>query len=166
MIWTEAELQYLKENAAKGSTVLAQELNKTKNQVIGKAYIERISLRRVKGGGRRLNPNLKVDTHRSRKGITLEKIQISPFSEEMLTKYPNALKANNGRLWRQRRQIILKMHDHVCYYCGDLADTVDHIVDRQHGGTDQISNLVAACQECNYGKVNKVKYLIAHKMGA
>ena len=166
MIWTEAELQYLKENAAKGSTVLAQELNKTKNQVIGKAYIERISLRRVKGGGRRLNPNLKVDTHRSRKGITLEKIQISPFSEEMLTKYPNALKANNGRLWRQRRQIILKMHDHVCYYCGDLADTVDHIVDRQHGGTDQINNLVAACQECNYGKVNKVKYLVAQKMGA
>ena len=166
MIWTEAELQYLKENAAKGSTVLAKELNKTKNQVVMKAYVERISLKTINGRGRRLDPNLKVDLHRSRKGIKLTKIQISPFSDEMLERYPNALKSNNGRLWGKRRKIILKMHDDVCYYCGDLADTVDHIIDRQHGGTDQISNLVTACQECNYGKVNKVKYLLAQKKGA
>jgi hypothetical protein len=120
----------------------------------------------VTGGGRRLNPDLEIDTHRSRKGIKLEKSRMNPFSDEMLTKYPNALKANNGWLWRKRREIILKMHDDLCYYCGDLADTVDHIVDRQHGGTDQINNLVAACQECNYGKVNKVKYLVAQKMRA
>lgn len=158
MIWTDDELAYLRENAAKGSESLARDLNRTRHQIVMKAYVERISLRRVSGGGRPFNPDLKVDTKRSRKGTQLQKVYTSPFSDELMAKYPSALKANNGRLWRQRRAIVLKMHDFMCYYCGDIADTVDHIIDRSAGGTDAISNLVAACQECNYGKINKIKY--------
>ena len=164
MIWTETELAYLKENAALGREAIAQHLNKTLSQVTNKAYLERISLARLKTG-RKLNPNLVVDQHKHRKGIKSVKVTVSPFSPELLKAYPNAIKSNM-RLWCKRRAIILKMHDYICYYCGDTADTVDHIKDRHLGGTDEINNLVAACRECNFGKVNKIKYFNQRKMRA
>jgi 5-methylcytosine-specific restriction endonuclease McrA len=40
-----------------------------------------------------------------------------------------------------------------CAYCGETADTVDHVISRHHGG-DMWSpdNLVAACKRCNSAK--------------
>jgi len=164
MIWNEAELTYLKENAALGREAIARHLNKTLSQVTNKAFLERISLRRL-NTGRKLNPNLVVDQHKHRKGIKSIKVTISPFSPELLKIYPNAIKSNM-RLWCKRRAIILKMHDYACYYCGDVANTVDHIKDRYLGGTDELNNLVAACQPCNYGKINKINYFQNKKRSA
>ena len=159
VIWTQDEVDFLKSNAQKGSTFIAKQLNRTKQQIVMKAYVERISLKTAKSGGRRFNPDLIVDTKRSRKGTQLKKIKMNPFSEELLLLWPSALRVNQ-RLWMKRRAIILKMHDYCCYYCGDYANTVDHIIDRHLGGTDQVSNLVAACGECNYGKIGKMKYWV------
>lgn len=40
-----------------------------------------------------------------------------------------------------------------CYYCGDwIANTVDHVIARARGGTDDPANLVSACQPCNVAK--------------
>lgn len=56
-------------------------------------------------------------------------------------------------LWRKIRARVLKRDGHVCQYCGvEEATTVDHIIPRKAGGTDQDDNLVAACRRCNLGK--------------
>lgn len=39
-----------------------------------------------------------------------------------------------------------------CVYCGDPAQTLDHIVPRSKGGPDSPDNLVPACQRCNSAK--------------
>lgn len=36
--------------------------------------------------------------------------------------------------------------------CGAYATTVQHVIRREHGGTDAIGNLIPACGPCNYGE--------------
>ncbi|OBJ62511.1 HNH endonuclease [Mycobacterium asiaticum] len=51
---------------------------------------------------------------------------------------------------------ILRRDNHQCRYCGgaapDVELTVDHVVPTALGGSDEPSNLVAACRDCNGGK--------------
>lgn len=51
---------------------------------------------------------------------------------------------------------ILKRDGNKCRYCGASSDesplTIDHVVPVALGGTDDPSNLVAACKDCNAGK--------------
>ena len=47
------------------------------------------------------------------------------------------------------RNLALQRDNYVCVYCGQQADTVDHIVARSKGGSDNLDNLVAACRQCN-----------------
>ena len=35
-----------------------------------------------------------------------------------------------------------------CWYCGDLAATIDRVLARAHGGSDHYGNLVPACAVC------------------
>lgn len=49
-----------------------------------------------------------------------------------------------------------------CVYCGrsPLLDgatlELEHVVPRKHGGTNELTNLVAACRECNIGKKDRL----------
>ena len=59
--------------------------------------------------------------------------------------------------WSQRRFAVLERDGFKCRYCGKGAKQnavlhVDHVHPRAAGGTDDLDNLVAACQECNRGK--------------
>lgn len=52
---------------------------------------------------------------------------------------------------------ILKRDNYTCRYCGASRDddaklTVDHVTPVALGGTDDPTNLVAACKQCNAGK--------------
>ncbi len=47
---------------------------------------------------------------------------------------------------------VLLAHGYKCRYCGGVADTADHIVPRNLGGSDHHRNLTAACQPCNSRK--------------
>lgn len=51
---------------------------------------------------------------------------------------------------------ILRRDNHTCRYCGGVAPdvilTVDHVTPVALGGSDEPSNLVAACKDCNTGK--------------
>lgn len=53
---------------------------------------------------------------------------------------------------------ILRRDGHTCRYCGRSAPevklTVDHVVPSALGGTDDATNLVTACSECNAGKAS------------
>lgn len=57
---------------------------------------------------------------------------------------------------RRLRFEILKRDDYACRYCGakvpDVELTVDHVLPVALGGTDEPTNLVAACRACNGGK--------------
>lgn len=59
-------------------------------------------------------------------------------------------------LSKRLRFEILRRDNHACRYCGASAPeaklTVDHVVPVTLGGTDEPSNLVAACADCNSGK--------------
>ena len=50
---------------------------------------------------------------------------------------------------RVTRDGVLRRDRHSCTYCGERADTVDHVLPRCRGGGDTWVNLVAACQPCN-----------------
>lgn len=57
---------------------------------------------------------------------------------------------------RRLRFEILKRDSHLCRYCGakapDVPLTVDHVVPVALGGSDDPTNLVTACKDCNSGK--------------
>lgn len=58
----------------------------------------------------------------------------------------------NTRAWRHLRLRILTRDNWTCHYCGCPADTVDHLLERKRGGTNDEGNLVAACDRCNRGR--------------
>lgn len=63
-------------------------------------------------------------------------------------------KKRNGSTyrWRKTRERILLRDEFRCSYCGAIANQVDHITPVEHGGTDEDSNLTAACTTCNLRK--------------
>lgn len=71
---------------------------------------------------------------------------------------------------RSRQRVRKKIPEHVqylvfqkdhnrCHYCGTPSSEVklqiDHVVPVSKGGSDDISNLVAACPRCNRAKSNR-----------
>jgi len=59
---------------------------------------------------------------------------------------------------RRLRFEILRRDNHTCRYCGssapDVELTVDHVTPVSLGGTNEPTNLVAACYDCNAGKAS------------
>ena len=54
-----------------------------------------------------------------------------------------------SRAWRKLRETVLNRDGYSCAWCGEYATTLDHIIERDRGGTDHLDNLVAACTRCN-----------------
>ena len=52
------------------------------------------------------------------------------------------------------RRNILERDSHVCQYCEEFGDTIDHIVPRSRGGGDSWINCVCCCGPCNRKKKN------------
>lgn len=56
------------------------------------------------------------------------------------------------------RFAVLTRDGFKCRYCGapapDVRLTVDHVIPVAKGGTDDMDNLVAACEDCNGGKAD------------
>ena len=59
-------------------------------------------------------------------------------------------------LSKRLRFEVFRRDNHTCRYCGatapDVKLTVDHVTPQVLGGTDDPTNLVTACQDCNSGK--------------
>lgn len=62
---------------------------------------------------------------------------------------------SRGSQWNKTRLMILERDNYTCAYCGREATEVDHILAKANGGTDEPSNLVAACKPCNGLKSDK-----------
>lgn len=59
---------------------------------------------------------------------------------------------------KRMRFEILRRDNHTCRYCGQTAPdvklAVDHVLPTALGGTDEPTNLVTACADCNNGKTS------------
>lgn len=57
---------------------------------------------------------------------------------------------------KRTRFEVLRRDNYVCRYCRSTDNplTVDHVTPVALGGTDDPSNLVAACRDCNAGKAS------------
>lgn len=54
-----------------------------------------------------------------------------------------------GKGWKAISKRVLQRDRYVCHWCGGKATTADHLIARVNGGTNEMSNLVAACRPCN-----------------
>ena len=65
----------------------------------------------------------------------------------------SALKDNGSTSqWRKIRQRILQRDGYTCQMCGGEGNSVDHIVPRLAGGSDDDWNLQTLCGSCNSSK--------------
>ena len=64
---------------------------------------------------------------------------------------PSPTKRGYDRAWNKLRAQILRDMGTQCHYCGDHADTVDHVVPISVDPTLRLepTNLVPACRSCN-----------------
>lgn len=49
-------------------------------------------------------------------------------------------------------RIVKSENGGLCVYCGNTANSIDHIVPISKNGTNEVTNLVPACLECNKQK--------------
>jgi len=52
--------------------------------------------------------------------------------------------------WRALRALVLQSHPFCA--CGARAMEVDHVIGRNQGGTDELSNLASMCKPCHSRK--------------
>jgi len=57
--------------------------------------------------------------------------------------------------YKKLRAKMLAM-DNACYYCGQEATTIDHIIPISKGGITSEDNCVVACYKCNSGKRDRI----------
>jgi hypothetical protein len=59
-------------------------------------------------------------------------------------------------LSKKTRFIVLERDNYTCQYCGayapDVVLVVDHIIAVALGGSNDLDNLITACETCNQGK--------------
>lgn len=67
------------------------------------------------------------------------------------------LHSMNFQLWKSMRSFVFERDNYTCSYCGKrgIKLEVDHIKPLSRGGTNDYSNLTAACVRCNRQKANK-----------
>lgn len=61
----------------------------------------------------------------------------------------------NKKLRKKRKRQIIKEHwKFRCAYCNDAPKnlTLDHVIPRSQGGTNDLHNLVSCCSYCNINK--------------
>jgi len=50
------------------------------------------------------------------------------------------------------RRAVFARDEYRCQYCGNRADSIDHVLPRSRGGAHVWENLAAACRPCNTAK--------------
>lgn len=54
------------------------------------------------------------------------------------------------------RRTVFARDGSQCQYCGDAADSIDHVLPRAKGGEHVWENVVAACRPCNIRKGDRL----------
>ena len=62
----------------------------------------------------------------------------------------------NSTYYQRVRLEVLQRDYKTCHYCGQEANTVDHLIPISKGGTDEATNMVACCSTCNSSKRDRI----------
>lgn len=62
----------------------------------------------------------------------------------------------NKTHYKKVREKVLLRDGHTCYYCGQEANTADHLIPISKGGMSSEENMVAACVRCNSSKRDRM----------
>ncbi|MGH9076061.1 MAG: HNH endonuclease [Acidimicrobiales bacterium] len=54
------------------------------------------------------------------------------------------------------RRAVFARDGHRCQYCGDSAESIDHVIPKSKGGVHAWDNVVAACRPCNTRKRDRL----------
>jgi hypothetical protein len=150
-VWSDYEINYLLANYKNQSAKeIAVVLGRPYHGVIQKMYKYRLSSRGKQLREIVVNPKIQVE-------VAFTNLPV--FHPVMVGIYPNREYRGGASIWKRRRLIVLKMHDWCCTYCGDYADTVDHVIPVEKGGLDTLDNLVACCSHCNSKWGTKTKHI-------
>lgn len=58
--------------------------------------------------------------------------------------------------YKKLREKVLIRDNYTCYYCGQEANTADHIIPISKGGISAEDNMIACCHRCNSGKRDRI----------
>lgn len=58
----------------------------------------------------------------------------------------------DGGMHRIARRIVEAREGGKCFWCGEPADTLDHLLPQVHGGLSLVENLVLSCRSCNQAR--------------
>ena len=64
------------------------------------------------------------------------------------------LKCWSGKYAQRLTRLVLRTQGSVCWICGGVATTADHVVPRSRGGDDNLEALRPCCQPCNSRRGN------------
>jgi len=93
---------------------------------------------------------------------TLEHTGREIRSERMALAEPSVVRLSRfvrvpySRRRSPNRRGVFARDGHVCQYCTEVAETLDHVVPRSRGGTHTWENVVAACRRCNAVKRDRL----------
>jgi hypothetical protein len=160
--WTLDEIIILKANADLGNKYISELLGRSYGSVSQKAHQLRIKL--GVGGRPMIDGITSLEARRSGETVKLPvlhpvRLMMCPSSRTMgVNSMGRSARRSTGstRRWRQIREVILRRDQYTCQYCGQDANTVDHIVPISKGGNDLPDNLLAACARCNYSKSDRM----------
>lgn len=63
------------------------------------------------------------------------------------------VRIDRGKSVPLSRKALFARDHHQCAYCKDgIAETIDHVVPKAHGGKHEWMNVVSACGPCNWTK--------------
>ena len=75
------------------------------------------------------------------------------ITERVLEKLKRQAFFQRTREYQAHFDVVFERDGGVCVYCESPDHpTIDHVVPRSRGGTDELSNLVLACRRCNSAK--------------
>ena len=83
-------------------------------------------------------------------------------SEHLIVEVPSVVRLRHfvkvpfGRRAALNRRAVFARDGGRCQYCGDAADSIDHVVPRAKGGPHTWENVVAACRPCNVRKRDRL----------
>ena len=83
-------------------------------------------------------------------------------SERLVIEVPSVVRLRHfvkvpfARRAALNRRAVFARDGGRCQYCGDSADSIDHVVPRAKGGAHTWENVVAACRPCNVHKRDRL----------